>query len=60
MTDAQKILMENPSPDFATSFCRVTGVFDGEAKGHPDRTYTVAELRDLFDYLYHMEWEKDG
>lgn len=58
MTTALEILRDDPSDEFEAAFCRATGVFDEEVKRVPAKTYTTAEIQELFAYLFDLRMKK--
>lgn len=58
MTRALEMLRDDPSDEFEAAFCRVTGVFDKEARRVPEKTYTTAEIQELFAYLFDLRTKR--
>lgn len=58
MVKTLELLQENPSIEFRAAVARVAGMMDYEAQKEPHKTYTVAEIAELFDYLHELMQEK--
>lgn len=60
MLRALILLKANPSADFRSAFARATGMLASESRENPVKTYTVAEISDLFNYLYDLMQGKEN
>lgn len=54
MTKALELLQTHPSVEFKAAVARAAGMMAYEARTDPDKTYTTAEIADLFDYLFDL------
>lgn len=41
--------------DFGTAFARAAGSIGMDAESNPDASYSVADVRDLMDYLFELQ-----
>lgn len=41
--------------DFGTAFARAAGSIGMDAESNPDASYSVADVRDLMDYLFGLQ-----
>ncbi len=41
--------------DFGTAFARAAGSIGMDAESNPDASYSVADMRDLMDYLFELQ-----